>query len=120
MSFSTIWKALTGIPVWLWLGMGAILASAALWITVLTNRVQSAQTKVTALSELLMASEAEVATQRKLRSADAIAAEARGAEIIIINREEAASSAKLDKAIKANPDWANQPVPSDIADGLQP
>lgn len=120
MTISGIWKALTGIPLWLWASIGAILAGAALWVTILSNRVSEGHAREDALKTALSASEDEVEQLRNIRAADTLAAKAVQDELDRIKRKEAQSREKLDKAIKANPVWASEPVPRDVADSLQP
>lgn len=120
MGFQRIWSAVTGIPVWLWAGMGLILASAALWIGVLRNQVSEGRDQIASLSVALSASQAEVEQLRNIRAADTAAALVVQAELDRIAIQEAKDRAKFDKAIKDNPEWASQPVPRDVADSLQP
>lgn len=120
MNISGIWKALTGIPLWMWAGIAAILAAAALWVTILSNQVSEGRSKVDALSKALSASQAEVEQLKNIRAADTAAALIVQAEIDAIRIKEAKRRAELDKALKANPEWASQPVPRDVADSLQP
>lgn len=120
MGFSTIWKALTGVPIWMWLGMASILAAAALWIGVLRNQVSVGQSKINTLETALSASQAEVEQLRNIRAADTVAALVVQTELDAIRIKEAKRREELDKAIKANPEWASQPVPRAVADSLQP
>lgn len=120
MSISGIWTALTGIPLWLWAAIAAILAAGALWIGVLSNRVSEGRAQIDALNGALSASQAEVEQLKNIRAADTAAALVVQVEMDAIRIKEAKRRAELDKALKANPEWASQPVPRDIADSLQP
>lgn len=120
VSISTLWAALRGLPRWTWIGIGLILASAALWIGVLRHQVSEGREKIDALSGALRASQEQVAILEHLRAADTAAAMAREAELTRIANKEAKDRAKLDRAFRDNPEWASQPVPRSVADSLQP
>jgi len=117
---SKLISAILGVPRWAWLAGTALVASVALWVTVLSNQVSEGQSQIDALSKALTASEAEVEQLRNIREADTSAATVHQAELAAIEAKGAIANAKLDKAIKANPEWASQPVPRDVADSLQP
>lgn len=70
-------------------------------------------TKITALEDVLEAA----ATQRK---ADQALLARRAREKAAIALEMASTRQQLDRALAANPDWANQPIPQEVQDALKP
>lgn len=59
-------------------------------------------------------------TADKQRKADQALLARRAREKAAIARESASLRLKLDRALAANPDWANQPVPQGVQDALKP
>lgn len=105
---------------WLPIIIALVIASALLWGTMTRNALVQARKDVAALSEALSVSEAENGTLRKLRAADTSAVASRDKEVTVINTKEAKGRAETVKALEANPDWANQPIPRDVLDSLRP
>jgi hypothetical protein len=55
----------------------------------------------------------------KQRQADAALLARRAQENAVAARESASLRAQLDKALAAQPEWANQPVPQEVRDALE-
>lgn len=116
----TLISGILGVPRGAWLAIIALVGGVALWVTILTGQVSEGRSQIKALSTALSASEAEVEQLRNIRAADTVAANVYEKELAAIKAKEAITNAKLEKALKANPQWANQPVPRDVAGSLQP
>lgn len=100
--------------------LAVILASAALWGTIQTVRVGQYQKSLEASEKALRASESENAELRKIRTADNAAVLVQQNTKKAIADKEVKDRAETIKALEANPDWANQPVPRDVLDSLRP
>lgn len=104
---------------WKWLA-GAITALlAAASIAYLSMALHSARTERDAAQATVAARDGEIALLRRARAADEASEQVR-----VIYRDRATAEAtermgKTNEALKANPDWANQPVPSAVADSLR-
>lgn len=109
----------SGINVWLWIAIAALVASGWGYGAFKSIQVQSAQKDVEALTKALSASEAEVEQLRNIREADAVATQARTDEGKVIQTKEAKGHAETVKALEANPSWANAPIPDDVLDSLR-
>lgn len=105
---------------WLHVLIALVVASGLIWGVFTRNALVQARKDVTALSEALSASEAENGTLRKLRTADSVSVVVQQDTRKAIATKEAKGRAETIKAIEANPEWANQPVPRDILDSLRP
>lgn len=99
---------------------GIILASALVWGAIQTARLGKYQSDLKASEKALRASEDENANLRKIRAADSVAVVIQQDTRKAIAIKEAKGRAETIKAIEANPEWANQPVPRDILDSLRP
>lgn len=104
---------------WFVLLIALLLAATAALSAYRGIQVREGREKIEALSEALSASEDENAKLRAIRQADTKAIEVRTETIKVVEAKEAKRNEAIDKAVQANPSWANQPVPADIADSLR-
>lgn len=110
---------LSGWKVWVALAIAALVASGWGYSAFLRHQVSQGQKSIEALSEALRASEANVAELRKARAADEVANRVHTETVKQIEKKEATRRDEIDKAVEANRDWADQPVPSDLAKRLR-
>lgn len=99
---------------------GVILASALVWGTIQTARLGKYQSDLKASEKALRASEDENANLRKIRAADSVAVVIQQDTRKAIATKEVKERAETIKALEANPDWANQPIPPDVLGSLRP
>lgn len=116
-----IFRILAGLSsTWRWLAVIlSMVAGAALWITILTHQVHEGQKKTDALSEALRASEASVTNLEKIRKSDTQAATIKERAIEVVKEKAERAEEKTQKALDANPVWANAPIPDDVLNSVQ-
>ncbi|ATI16358.1 Rz-like spanin [Caulobacter phage Lullwater] len=83
-----------------------------LWAWKASRDLSTARSEVSRLT-------AENLTLAKGREADDKAANTQAKGYKAAGEQAAKRQEKLEKAIEANPDWANQPIPSDVLDSLR-
>lgn len=119
---SSVWTALRGG--WAMLQKPAIrkLILAALAVTgavLLYASYVSARKDAVDLSRALATTQAELVLVKKEQTALSAAILTRNQLLEAISTEEADERVETIKAIKANPDWANEPIPADVLRSLR-
>ena len=102
------------------IAMLVILASALVWGAIQTSRVGKYRSDLKATETALRASEDENKELRKIREADRVAVVIQQDTKKAIATKEVKERAETIKALEANPDWANQPIPPDVLGSLRP
>lgn len=109
----------SGINLWVWLAIAALVASGWGYSAFLSRQVSEARKDVKALSEALSASESENEKLRVIRKADEAATASRDKAVAVIEQKEAKRREETEKALAENPDWSNSPVPQSVLDSLR-
>ena len=107
-------KLLTNPKVWMGLILAAVLATAAIQ----TVQLRHSQSEAKALTEALADAQAEVILSRSVILADRGAQDDLRAATAVITQEGTKRSERIEKALRASQDWADQPVPRAVIDGL--
>jgi len=102
------------------IALGIILASALAVAAFQSWRVGEYREKLDASETALRASQEEVKQLTKVRAADTSAVLVQQNTKTAIAAKEVKDRAETIKALEANPDWANQPIPRDVLDSLRP
>lgn len=110
-----LWKWLRGGG-WKWLA-GATMALTAAYLvwSFYDTRRDLADARTT-----IAARDGEIALLRLARQADDDAIKTRTIYVDRVVKEATKQREKSNEALKANPDWANEPVPAAVADSLRP
>jgi len=104
------WKLIAG-------AMTALaIAGSIVW---LTTSLHSARTELSEAKATIEARDGEIALLRRARVADDQAEQVRVIYRDRVTVEATQRTDKTNEALKANPDWANQPVPPAVADSLR-
>lgn len=113
LSTALNWAGGEGRWKWLLACAGAVLMAALIY------QVRSTREENASLETALAASQGEVELLRDAREiSDKIVASTDAAKTIII-REEAIEAERIEAALEAEPDWANQPLPDGIVGVLR-
>lgn len=97
----------------------ALVASLIAVATIQTLRVSWGHNREIKLREALRASEANLAIERKSSSATVSARTTQRAAQAVAQKEATNATKELDIALTASPDWADQPIPDDVAGSLR-
>lgn len=99
--------------------MGTILLSGLCWGAIQTHRVGLYQSDLKVAEKALGEAQAEIAILNTIRVADEKADEVRTVYIEKHSKELDKKHEETVKALEANPDWANSPVPPAVLDSLR-
>lgn len=123
MSIATIGKGilktLSGINIWIYVAAGALVASGwgySLWKG---HQLNEALKDNKSLSEALVLSEKENETLRTIREADTVASDTKTAGLAEVEKKEGERRVVIEKILKANPAWADAPVPRELSERLR-
>jgi cytoskeletal protein RodZ len=94
------------------LGLVAILLAVAV---IQTLRVSWGQNKQEALTAQLRTVKADNVALTKARHSDEVATASKTASVASIRKQANATTKKLEVALSVDPDWAEQPIPDDVA-----
>jgi hypothetical protein len=104
---------------WKWVAGALTALIAAASIAWLSHSLSKARGELSDAQATIAAREGEIALLRQARAADAASERVRVVYRDRVVKEATERQDKTNEALKANPDWANTPVPPAVADSLR-